>query len=32
MVSEEIDALRDGSIRDYVPVLVERAAKDRLRH
>jgi hypothetical protein len=32
IVSEEVNALRDGPIRDYVPVLVERAAKDRLKH
>ncbi|WP_165478399.1 hypothetical protein [Arthrobacter sp. S39] len=31
IVSEEANAL-DGPIRDYVPVLVERAAKDRLKH
>ncbi|MHA7297202.1 three-helix bundle dimerization domain-containing protein [Pseudarthrobacter sp. MDT3-1] len=30
IVSEEVNAL-DGPIRDYVPVLVERAAKNRLR-
>lgn len=32
IVSGEVNALRDGPIRNYVPVLVERAAKDRLRH
>ncbi len=31
IVSEEYTALNDGPIRDYVPVLIERAAKLRLR-
>lgn len=31
VVSEEYTALNDGPIRDYVPVLIERAAKLRLR-
>ncbi len=31
IVSEELNALSDGPIRDYVPILVERAAKIRLR-
>ncbi len=31
VVSDEYTALSDGPIRDYVPVLIERAAKDRLR-
>jgi len=31
IVSEEYTALSDGQIRDYVPVLIERAAKLRLR-
>ena len=30
IVSEEYTALNDGPIRDYVPVLIERAAKVRL--
>ena len=31
IVTEEYIALNDGPIRDYVPVLIERAAKLRLR-
>ncbi|WOH17511.1 hypothetical protein IRJ34_14275 [Paenarthrobacter sp. GOM3] len=31
IVSEEYNALNDGPIRDYVPVLIERAAKIRLK-
>lgn len=30
VVAEEHDKLSDGPIRDFVPVLVERAAKARL--
>ncbi|GGJ22980.1 three-helix bundle dimerization domain-containing protein [Paenarthrobacter histidinolovorans] len=30
IVSEEYSALNDGPIRDYVPVLIERAATIRL--
>lgn len=30
VVAEEHEALDDGPVRDYVPVLVERAAKLRL--
>jgi hypothetical protein len=32
IVAEEHGLLDDGPIRDYVPVLVERAAKNRLLH
>lgn len=32
IVAEEHELLDDGPIRDYVPVLVERAAKLRLAH
>ncbi|MFP5367180.1 MAG: three-helix bundle dimerization domain-containing protein [Actinomycetes bacterium] len=32
VVAEEHALLDDGPIRDYVPVLVERAAKLRLAH
>lgn len=32
IVAEEHELLDDGPIRDYVPVLVERAAKLRLVH
>ena len=32
MVAEEHALFDDGPIRDYVPVLVERAAKLRLSH
>lgn len=32
VVAEEHELLDDGPIRDYVPVLVERAAKLRLAH
>ncbi|WP_458107721.1 hypothetical protein M1D51_19650 [Arthrobacter sp. R3-55] len=31
IVSEEYTALNDGPIRDYVPMLIGRAAKLRLR-
>ncbi|ASN22451.1 three-helix bundle dimerization domain-containing protein [Arthrobacter sp. YN] len=31
IVSEEYTALNDGPIRDFVAVLIERAAKVRLR-
>lgn len=31
IVSEEYTSLSNGPIRDYVPVLIERAAKLRLR-
>lgn len=31
VVTEEHSKLSAGPIRDYVPVLVERAARDRLR-
>lgn len=31
IVSDEYAALSDGPIRDYVPVLIERAAQLRLR-
>lgn len=30
--SDELNALSDGPIRDYVPVLIERAAKIRLKN
>ena len=32
VVQEEYDSLADGRIRTYIPTLVERAAKDRLRN
>ena len=32
VVSEEYGAVSDGPIRYFVPVLVERAAKGRLRN
>jgi hypothetical protein len=32
VVAEEHGSLDDGPIRDYVPILVEQAAKLRLAH
>lgn len=31
IVQEEFDSLRTAKVRDYIPVLVENAATDRLR-
>ena len=32
VVAEEHSLLDEGRIRDYIPILVERAAKHRLSH